>query len=69
MQSRESLLDQARRHVSEAEERVERQTRLVDELARDGHPTADAEALLATFRKTLRVMREHLAEEERHYGA
>lgn len=54
----------ARRHVAEGEERVRRQEALLQELARDGHPTTEAEALLDTMRKTLELMRDELAEIE-----
>jgi hypothetical protein len=56
MAQQESLLEMAQRHVAEGEVRVARQTALVAELARDGHNTARAEALLATLKNTLYLM-------------
>jgi hypothetical protein len=62
----EDSLVQARRHVAEAVERVCRQEGLLEELRRDGHDTTQASELLEQFQRTLRLMREHLAEEEAH---
>lgn len=61
----EDPLTLARRHVLEGEARVRRQEALVAELARDGHPIEDAQALLATMRRTLVLMRDDLAQAER----
>jgi hypothetical protein len=63
MNSRETLLEMARRHVAEGEARVAHQTSLVAELARDGCSTARAEAELATLKGTLGLMCEVLARE------
>jgi len=60
----ESHLEQARRHVAAAKERVSAQERLVSELARDGHDTTKAAALLETLKATLVAMLDHLAQEE-----
>lgn len=49
----------ADRHIVEAEERIARQLEIIAELARDGHSTATAEALLTTFRATLTGMKAH----------
>jgi hypothetical protein len=44
-------LAQAERHVAQGEAIIERQLSLVAELARDGHDTEEARALLTTFRQ------------------
>jgi len=58
-------LQQARRHVMDGERRVDEQRNRVAELARDGHNTEAAMRLLRTLERTLEIMREHLALEER----
>jgi len=58
-------LEQARRHVADGERRVDEQRTRVAELARDGHNTESAMRLLTTLERTLDIMREHLALEER----
>jgi hypothetical protein len=63
MAQQETLLEMAQRHVAEGEVRVVHQIDLVAELARDGHNTARAEALLATLKNTLHLMRDVLARE------
>jgi hypothetical protein len=63
MNSHETLLEMARRHVIDGEAQVAHQTALVAELARDGHNTARAEAVLATLKGTLGIMCEVLARE------
>lgn len=63
MARQETLLEMAQRHVADGEARVAYQTALVAELARDGHNTARAEALLATLKNTLYLMRDVLARE------
>lgn len=50
----------AERHVREGEAIVSRQRRIVDELRRDGHDTADAERLLAVFEASLKSLWDHL---------
>src|SRR5262245_4747634 len=52
-------LEQANRHIERAEERVERQRRLVAKLAADGHDSSAAAALLATMTQSLTHMYEH----------
>ena len=44
---------------------LEEQRYRVEELARDGHDTESAMRLLTTLERTLEIMREHLALEER----
>ena len=44
-------LAQAERHIAQGQVIIERQISLVAELARDGHDTEEARALLATFRQ------------------
>jgi hypothetical protein len=63
MDSRETLLEMAQRHVAEGEARVAQQMALIAELARDGHNTARAQALLATLKGTLGIMCGILARE------
>jgi hypothetical protein len=63
MTQQETLLEMAQRHVAEGEARVAHQTALVAGLARDGRNTARAEALLATLKNTLYLMRDVLARE------
>jgi hypothetical protein len=63
MTQQQTLLEMAQRHVVEGEARVAHQTALVAELARDGHNTARADALLATLKNTLHLMRDVLARE------
>jgi hypothetical protein len=58
-------LERARRHVTDGERRVSEQRERVAELARDGHDTESAMRLLTTLERTLEIMREHLALEER----
>ena len=65
MAVRETPLELARGRVREAEQRVEVQRELVRELTRNRLATHDAEELLLIFERTLQVLREHLAEEER----
>jgi hypothetical protein len=61
----ETPLQQARRHVVEAEPRVLRQKALLDELRAHGHDTRKAQLLLSSMENILRLMREHLAFEEK----
>jgi len=65
MAAGETRLELARGRVREAEQRVEVQRELVRELTRNRLATHDAEELLLIFERTLQVLREHLAEEER----
>ena len=53
-------LAMAERHVREGEAIVSRQRRIVEELRRDGHPTATAEQLLTIFEASLQSLRDHL---------
>jgi hypothetical protein len=64
MDPHETPLEQAQRHVVEAEARVAHQTALVAELTRDGHETTAAELLLSTMQETLLLMRARLADEQ-----
>jgi uncharacterized membrane protein len=45
-------LEQARRHVAEAEQRVAHQREIVAQLARGGHDTYEAKRLLDQFEQT-----------------
>jgi ribosomal protein S4E len=50
------LLELARKHVREGEERVRRQQALVERLRAGGHDMREALALLATLQDTLALM-------------
>jgi hypothetical protein len=63
MNSRETLLEMAQRHVVEGEARVAHQAAVVAHLARDGRSTVKADALLASLKGTLSLMCEVLARE------
>ena len=58
----ETPLQMARRHVSESEDRIERQEALVARLERQGHTemVGEARELLAAMREFLKVSRAHL---------
>jgi hypothetical protein len=60
----ETDLEMAERHVVEAEARIERQKQIIAEMERDNHPEAAERArdLMATFCRTIELMRAHLAE-------
>jgi hypothetical protein len=62
----ERPLDQARRHVAEAEARIARQHEILREMQADNHPKAAeaAQRVLATMEITLSAMRDHLRFEE-----
>lgn len=62
----EDHLALARRHVAEAERRIDEQVKRIKELRRDGHDSSAAagQRLLVVFEESLRLMREHLAHEE-----
>jgi len=55
-------LAKAEEHVAKGEEHVRRQRELVAELARDGHDTGTARAVLGTFEELLAA---HVADRER----
>jgi ribosomal protein S19E (S16A) len=59
----EDVLSQAERHVREGEERIARQTAVVEELERDGHVHAAGKArvLLATLQAVLDTWHADLA--------
>ena len=57
-------IEQARRHVRNARDAVSAQRRRLERLVNAGHPTADAEKVLAIFEETLDALRKHLAVEE-----
>jgi ribosomal 50S subunit-associated protein YjgA (DUF615 family) len=64
----ESHLQQARRHVAEAEKRVAAQRQLIAKMMRDGDGAATIDAgkgLLRTLEQALKTMRAHLAMEEK----
>jgi len=70
MDTNETTLEEARRHVREGEQRVAEQTQRIVGLSMDGHDTQAAEQFLVVLEQILTVTREHLAEEERmHSGA
>lgn len=51
MPSSETLLEMAERDVCEGEERIERQRKLIDKLADDGHPTDEALTSCRSFKR------------------
>ena len=61
----ETSLEQARRHVAQAERHVAILKGIIAQLSAHGHDTDAALQLLMEFRATLTAMREHLAYEER----
>ena len=71
MSSTESPLEMAARHVAEAEQRIARQQTMLETLKRDGHSgriIAEAQTILATLNQSLRLAKQHLELERRHYG-
>jgi len=56
----ETAVEQAVRHVIEGEAHLERQRRILAELRADGHPVAEAEAILETLEATQRTHKAHL---------
>lgn len=66
----ESPVEVARRHVTEAEDRVARQERLVQTLERDKHMgmVPHAQRILDVLRQSLHLARVHLQLEIEHYG-
>jgi hypothetical protein len=70
MPSSDSPVAVAERHVAEAEQRVARQRRLIEELVRDKHlVTAEqARKVLRLLEDSLRLARIHLELERAHYG-
>jgi hypothetical protein len=61
MNAPETPLQQAERHVRQAEAFVSRQERIIAEMDRDGHPEAAARgrAVLETLQRSLELAREH----------
>jgi len=60
-------VQQARRHVAQAEKRLAQQRERIERMTRDGDSSAtlkSAESMLHTFEKTLDAMRQHLSIEE-----
>lgn len=58
----------ARKYVARGREVVARQRVLIEKLEADGHDAAGARRLLAAFERSLEVMVDHLALEERLAG-
>jgi hypothetical protein len=58
----EEHLRQAEEHIALGEQHIARQREILAELQRDGHDTAQAEELLATFEETQRM---HIADRDR----
>jgi hypothetical protein len=56
----ETPVEQAVRHVLEGEVDLERQRRILTELRADGHPTSEAEQLLAALEATQENHKAHL---------
>jgi two-component sensor histidine kinase len=55
----EKHLSQARRHIILGRTHIDNQTRLIAELARDGHDTAEAEKLLISLQQMQNLHQEH----------
>ncbi len=55
----EDHLALSERHIAEGEQRVAEQIALIEQLARDGHDTTDAQALLETLQQSLALMYDH----------
>ena len=66
MESSESPLEQAQRHVTEGEQRIAKQKTLIEELKRDGHEDMlpAAHELLAQMQTVQRLGNEHLQREK-----
>jgi hypothetical protein len=59
IEEEEAQLSRADYHIQRAQENIERQKELVQELDKDGHDTSNALRLLATLKDTLVAMQEH----------
>jgi hypothetical protein len=59
MIARDETLTHLRRSISDMEERFERQTALIEELAGSGQDTTQATRTLHALSTTLKLMREH----------
>jgi hypothetical protein len=59
--SAETELEMVRRHLSEGEAIIDRQTILISELSEAGKDSKEAQAVLSTFLITQSLHREHLA--------
>jgi DNA-binding ferritin-like protein len=70
MPTYESPVTIAERHVALGERRVVRQKELIEKLVRDNHPAtaSQARAVLALLEESLRLAREVLVLEIKHYG-
>ena len=60
MAEAETALQMAARHVAEQEARVREQEELIARLRRQGHPTDQAEGMLAEMINMLDAIRDHL---------
>jgi hypothetical protein len=60
MPAEETELEMSERHVREGEAHVQRQSEIIAELSKGGHPTQDSEALLNIFEQLLASHRKHL---------
>jgi hypothetical protein len=62
MDSPESLLEVAQRHVQEGKRRIARQRAIIEEMERDRHLQAAAKArrIMATMEASLRLSQQHL---------
>lgn len=61
MASAETEIEMVKRHLSEGEEIIDRQTILISELSEAGKDSKEAQAVLRTFLITQSLHREHLA--------
>jgi len=55
MDTNETTLEEARRHVREGEQRVAEQTQRIVGLSMDGHDTKNAEEALVALNRALRL--------------
>jgi hypothetical protein len=60
MAEAETALQMAPRHMAEQAARVREQEELIARLRREGHPTDQAEGMLAEMRNMLDAIRDHL---------
>ncbi len=70
MPQTESPVAVAERHVAEAERRIARQRKLIEQLERDKHTVAadHGRKVLVVLQDSLRLARVHLELEREHYG-
>ena len=65
METEESNLEFAKRHVIEGQRRIDDHIARVERLLRQGRDSLDAQTLLALFRESLSLMRDNLLHEQK----